>query len=296
MKRVFLFVLSVISAFTSVEIQAQVGSVTLFFSPTVVVVGTPTVIDLLIDCQIDSCAAADLSVLFNPQALRIDAVALGDFLTREGSNTLLLETRVDAASATFTLRYVTLGSAPASETSGVLAHITVTALVEGTSRLQFARALIAPLDGESVVTAQVLDGTVSTYAVQEKRTFSVQAEAGLPEQVAVTTPDESMVTETIVGDTLLIEVDPEASPATALTLDAPGHLACTATLNREREITLRAGDVNDDGSIGIHDAAMIGVANGTGTPDQSDVNHDGVVNIYDLIHVGRNYGLSSGEC
>jgi hypothetical protein len=295
MKRVFLFVLSIVSAFTSAEIQGQLASATLFFSPTVVTVGTSTVVDLLIDCQVESCAAADISVQFDPQALHIDAVALGGFLTADGNSTILLENRVDDASATFTLRYVTLGSAPASETTGVLAHITVTALIEGTSSLQFARASVAPLDGESVFTAQALDGTVLAHAVQEKRAFSVQAEASLPEQVAVTTPDESMVTETIVGDTLLIEVDSEASPATQLTLDAPGHLACTTVLSREHEITLRAGDVNDDGRIDIYDAAVIGITIGSGAQDQ-DVNQDGVVNIYDLIHVGRNYGLSSGEC
>jgi hypothetical protein len=298
MKRVVMFALLVVSAITSAATRGQVGSATLSFSATVVAVGTPAVIDLLIDCQVELCAAADISMKYDPQALRIDAIAPGDFLKLEGKSTLLLESRVDAAAATITLRYLTLDdTSPASETAGVLLHITATALMEGASTLQFARALVAPHDGEPVFAAQVLEGTVLAHAAQERFAFSVHAEASLPEQVAVIVPDAALVSETIVGDRLHIEVAPQASPAAALTLDAPGHLACTTALSQQREITLRAGDVNDDGRIDIYDAAVIGVTTGSGAQeDQADLNHDGVINIYDLIHVGRNYGRSSGEC
>ncbi len=299
MKYAALFALLFICAFTSGEIKGQSTLLSLSFSPNVIEVGSPAVIDLLIDCQVKSCAAADIRVQFDPQALRIDDIALGEFPAQAGNTADLLEHQVEYETATFTLRYITVGSGYApSVGTGVLAHIKVTALMEGASELRFAQASIAPLDGEPVFTPRTLVGTVIARPGQTLRTLSVQAEASGPDQITVSAPDAAaaIVSETVDGQTLLVKVNPGNNSPPELKIDAPGHLECTTEGDQDRQITLRAGDVNGDGTIDLQDAALISLATGGDQHDDADLNHDGVVDIFDLIHVGRNYGLSSGEC
>jgi len=89
--------------------------------------------------------------------------------------------------------------------------------------------------------------------------------------------------------------------------DAPGHLECvTPNLGLTDEIenvllliTLKAGDVDNDGDIDIVDATII-VSERFGDPvpadSVADLNEDEVINILDLIHVGRNYDDVVGDC
>lgn len=298
MKRAALLALLITTALTGGMLEGQAARVMLSFTTTVLDVGTPAVIDLLIDCQADSCAAADIRVRFNPAALRVDAVALGDFPTQTGSSVYLLEHQVDAASATFSLRYVSRDDGrPASAGPGTLAHITVTALADGLTELQFDRASVASLDGRTVFAPQTTVGTLLVRPLQQRHTLSVRTEAASPDQISIIAPDASaVVSQTRVGDTLLVEINPAASPGAEFRIDAAGHLGCTTPGSDDRSITLRAGDVNNDGVIDLRDADIIGSAfNGTPQPE-ADVNRDGVVDIFDLIHVGRNFGLGSGEC
>lgn len=286
-------------AFTSGTLEGQSERVSLSFSTNVLDVGTPAIIDLLIDCQAESCAAADIRVHFNPAALRVDNITLGDFPTQTGNRVYLLEHRVDDASATFMLRYVTVdGGHPASAGMGTLARITVTALAEGLTELQFARASVASLDGQTVFAPQTLVGTVLVRPIQQLQTLSVRTEAGAPDQVTVTAPDaaNAIISQTLVGDALLVEVNPVPSPAAEFTIDAPGHLECRTPGSKDGNITLRAGDVNNDGVIDLGDAVIIGSAFDGNPQAEADVNHDGAIDILDLIHIGRNYGSSSGEC
>ena len=236
---------------------------------------------------------------FDPKALRVDDIVLGDFPTQTGNTAYLLEHQVDEPRATFILRYITFDKGfPASTGMGVLAHIRVTALAEGETELQFVQASIASQDGEQVFTPQTLVGSVTVQPPFTARTLSVQVEASSPDQVTVSDPDDAnaIISETVVGQALQIKVNPDTNSTSELEISAPGHLSCTTEDNQDHEITLRAGDVNNDGKIDIQDAAAIGIMAGTHQSGEADLNHDGVVDIYDLIHVGRNYGLSSGKC
>lgn len=299
MKYAALFALLITCAFTSGEIHGQSALLSLSFSPNVIEVGSPAVIDLLINCQVESCAAADISVEFDPDALHIDDIALGEFPTQSGNSAYMLEHQVDDDAATFTLRYITIdGGYPATTGMGILAHITITGLAEGNSELRFVKASIAPLDGEPVFTPQTSPGTVTVRPRQTFRTLAVQAEAIDPDQITVSSPvtENMIVSETVEGQTLFVDVNLGSNSQPALKIDAPGHLSCTTDGSQDRQITLRAGDVNGDGTIDIQDAATIGIAATENQQAETDLNHDGVVNVFDLIHVGRNYGLSSGEC
>jgi len=206
---------------------------------------------------------------------------------------------IDAKTATISLRYVTSDNGnPGSVGAGVLLHITVLALQVGKTELRFRHASIASEDGQTVFTPQTLVGTIIVMPQQTAQTLLVRAEKSAPNEVTVKEVDanNAVISETIVGQSLQVEVNSVPNSSPELIVDAPGHLACTLHGSDNRNITLRAGDVNNDGRIDIRDVATIGVATTRTPQDETDLNHDGIVNIYDLIHVGRNYGLSTGEC
>lgn len=275
--------------------EGQPAPLTLSFSPAVLEVGTSTVIDLLIDCQVESCAAADLTVHYDAQVVRIDQLMLGEFPLRSGNAVQILDSRVETGSSTFTLRYITLsGSTSPHRGSGVLAQMSVTGLAPGLGRFVFVDAAISTLDGKTVYWPQTLEGTVIVQAAARQRTVSVMAEARSPEQVIVSGSENANLTVTghVVGTALEIAFDPQSS----IVIDAPGHLACAVTGGTEAAIILRAGDVNDDGQIDLMDAVFVGIAVNQNQPGLADVNGDQVVDVYDLIAVGRNYGRHSGGC
>jgi hypothetical protein len=279
--------------------QTQVSPVTLSFSASPIGVGTSSIIDVLIDCQMDSCAAADISIAFDPHALRVEGMWLGDFPTRHGNAVYILDSLVDIDTATISFRYITQGNEnPESIRMGVLFHLRVVALHEGETELRFTHASIASIDGETVFTPQTLVGTISLLSSQVTQTFTVRAEASNPDSVAVIASDGNsiIVSETIVGDVLQVEINWDLDLYPEIMIDAPGHLACSLHIGENPNVILYSGDVNDDGNIDILDVTTIGIANSASSQDEVDLNHDGVVNVYDLIHVGRNYGLNSGEC
>jgi hypothetical protein len=284
------------------SVQAQVSPLTLLFSANIMEVGKSAVINVLIDCQVESCAAADLSISFDPDALRVDDLSLGEFLNKTGNMVYVLKKSIDVKKATISLRYVTLNNGNLSSTgAGVLLHITAVALREGKTELRFTQASIASEDGQTIYTPQTLVGTIDAVSHQTSQIVLVQAEVGDPNKVTVKEMDanHAVISETIIGQSLQIEVNSVPNSSAELVIDAPGHLGCTLYGSEDRNITLPAGDVNNDGTIDIRDAATVGVANtptSQNAQDEADLNHDGIVNVYDLIHIGRNYGLSSGEC
>ena len=63
------------------------------------------------------------------------------------------------------------------------------------------------------------------------------------------------------------------------------------------DVTLLAGDIDDDGLIDITDAVAIGAVFNNSSPPEArlipDLNIDGVVDILDLILMSANYGQTS---
>ena len=61
------------------------------------------------------------------------------------------------------------------------------------------------------------------------------------------------------------------------------------------KVKLLGGDANDDDSVGIDDAAIIGGVFGSSPPSnaRADINNDNVVDILDLVLMGGNYAKVS---
>ena len=298
MKYTALFVLLSACIFTS-RTQAQVSPITLFFSANTIGVGTLSVIDILIDCQVESCAAADISIEFDPAALRVDGLSLGEFPNSPGNAVYILDSRVDTNTSTISLRYITQGNGNSGSTGvGVVLHIIAVALREGETELRFTHASIASADGQTVFIPQTLVGTITLVPPETTQTITVWVEVGDPDVVTVMASDGNsvIISETIVGESLQVEINSVSNTSPELVIDAPGYLACTLHMGGNSNVILHSGDVNNDGMIDIRDATTIGIANTRTQHDEVDLNHDGVINVYDLIHVGRNYGLNSGEC
>jgi len=90
----------------------------------------------------------------------------------------------------------------------------------------------------------------------------------------------------------------------SLQFSALGHLAVTVEavivasdglVVDAGTVTLRAGDIVQDGTIDLQDAALVGANFGNPmppAPPETDLNGDGVVNISDLVLVGSNFGLT----
>lgn len=295
--KIRIFLLMFILGASVIHTEAQTAPLTLLFSRTALEIGKSTVIDLLIDCQVESCAAVDVTVHYNAEFLRIDNVTLGEFPVQAGHTVQILENRVHPDQPSFTLRYITFSdSSLPNRGSGVLAHITVTALATGAAQFHFSSALVASQDGAMLFSPQTLDGTFDVQPATARYTVSVMSEAGAPDQVTVKSQGtvNPLVSEMVIGPNLQIEFD---SQTTALLLfDAPGHLACTMNGSTNRTIILRAGDVNDDGQIDLLDAVSVGIAVSRNQSGSADINRDHIVDIFDLISIGRNYGLRSGDC
>ena len=83
-----------------------------------------------------------------------------------------------------------------------------------------------------------------------------------------------------------------------ISADAPGYLSAvcsgvnvTAPQLVLSPVSLVAGDINDDDSVDIVDAAIVGISFGKTGPDvPADITQDEIVDIFDIVLVSVNYG------
>ncbi len=115
---------------------------------------------------------------------------------------------------------------------------------------------------------------------------------------------QSLVESVVTGEDGTYSFGEVPAGSYGVLVKAPQHIPAVymvevmadgSTVNVE-EGTLRAGDVNDNGSVEIGDATFVGANFGLEViPEiaQGDLNADGLINITDLVLVGGNFGLTS---
>lgn len=74
-----------------------------------------------------------------------------------------------------------------------------------------------------------------------------------------------------------------------LSAEGPATITSGTTTTKD-EITLLAGDIDNNGVINQFDALTIGMSYNTATPAAADLNNDGVINVLDLELLAQNYG------
>ena len=73
-------------------------------------------------------------------------------------------------------------------------------------------------------------------------------------------------------------------------LSAEGSITLTAgDTSTMPNITLLAGDIDNNGVINQFDAMTIGMSYNTASPAAADLNNDGVINVLDLELLAQNY-------
>lgn len=84
-----------------------------------------------------------------------------------------------------------------------------------------------------------------------------------------------------------------------LQFSAQGYLTASSTVDVQAgqgasvQVTLMAGDIDNNGVIDLADASLIGAnyrVQVPPAPAQADLDHDGFINLVDLVLVGKNFG------
>lgn len=146
------------------------------------------------------------------------------------------------------------------------------------------------VDLEVIIKAEDNAGDIVGNVKVEARAADNQAGH---EVTAVGSSATLSTTTNINGDFLFDNAPADTYDVTA---DSPGFLAATCTdvvhtadaLTTLLDVTLLAGDIDNNGVIDITDAVAIGAAFGT-TNEVADLNGDGVVDILDLILMAVNF-------
>ena len=291
------------------EDEPSTQSVTIVVTAAQMSVGESALIDVLIDCPLNNCAAVDIVLVVDPAFLEIQSLTLGDFPVVMNHPVFTLRQDMDAQNGSAHLIYVTQGTYDATSGGlGVLLQLSVQGLQAGEPVVQVSSISISDFNGVAVDVVPIASATQSIIAPTPTPehvtiTLEVQVEARTSDTVQAISDESTTVSVDSTRDTeaavvqLSFEVD--VSPQDEVILSASGHLNCSLSKTEilsqggtEIVIRLNAGDANADGVINDVDVAVIR----SHDPVSGDINGDQTVNVLDLIHTGRNFGMVEGKC
>jgi hypothetical protein len=112
--------------------------------------------------SVQDLAGFEAVLHYDPQVLRFDGLALGDFLTRTGNTVELREAQVDADAGTVTLGGFSFGEHNSPEGSGTLITLTFTVQGLGTSPLTLSDVQLARRCGLAHASPTVVSGHVTS--------------------------------------------------------------------------------------------------------------------------------------
>ncbi|MEK7787728.1 MAG: cohesin domain-containing protein, partial [Chloroflexota bacterium] len=212
-----------------------------------------------------------------------------------------------------------LAPATASTGSGPLAKITFTGAASGLTALTFTSDILSDKDGNTITHSKTtgwltvygtatINGTVN---LQGRGTPITDGTVTLTERYGIFAP----VTVPFDGATGAFSASVPVDGPTEYILVAShslylsnklgdsltgGGIVISSGTVTAPTTTLKGGDANNDGTIGLGDLTCIGgdfggVPGTCGGTGSSDINGDTMVNILDLVLPGGNYGLSTPQ-
>ncbi len=129
-------------------------------------VGDTFTLDLIVE-DVTDLAGWQIDIAFNPQVLEAVSVTEGDFLSKEGGNTLFLQGTIDNASGTITgVNQVFLGDGGVSG-AGKLLSITFEAKATGRERLRLQDLTLGQSTGDNIPYALVTNPIITVGASRD---------------------------------------------------------------------------------------------------------------------------------
>ena len=129
-------------------------------------VGDTFTLDIIVEDVVD-LAGWQIDIVFNPQVLGAVSVAEGDFLSKDGGNTLFLQGTINNVSGTITgVNQVFLGDGGVSGT-GKLLSITFEAKATGRERLRLHNLSLGSANGDNIPYALVTNPIITVGASRD---------------------------------------------------------------------------------------------------------------------------------
>ena len=141
--------------------SAQEEGVAIFIPDATLVVDESVTVPVSINCAGDLCRALDVSFVYDPSILRIDAVTWGDYPGAGGAETLAISSAQDSQQGSIRMAYVTLQPGESRPESGTLLTIQASALASGTTTLKIANVVTGTMDGQKIDPVLLYDGTIT---------------------------------------------------------------------------------------------------------------------------------------
>ena len=269
-----------------------------------VTVGDEVIIDISLE-SFQDLYGVEIEFSFDPTLLQVQDDKPGTVGTQIAPGNMpnpqqgfVVQNAVDNQAGTIAYAVALLSPSPAANGNGVLARIRFKAVAAGTSVVAITRAVFVASDSCCLLVTTV-NGTVATSSasggsvtgrvrIQGRTNFSgVMVSIG--GRQATTASDGGFTISGIVAGTYTIS----ASFATYLDSERTGVVITTGNTTSVPEVTLLAGDIDDNCVINIFDLVALGSQYGTSPPGdpRADYNQDGQLNIFDLVLLAGNYGL-----
>ena len=211
----------------------------------------------------------------------------------------VVQNAADNQAGTIAYAVALLSPSPAASGSGVLARIRFKAIAAGTSTVDITRAVLVATDSccleiivenGSVSTSAASGGSVTGRVRLQGRTNFSGATVSIGGEQATTAADGGFVVSGIAAGTYTIS----ASMASYLGAEKSAVVITTGNTASVPEVTLLAGDIDNNCEINIFDLVALGSQYGTSPPGdpRADFNQDNQLNIFDLVLLAGNYGLT----
>jgi uncharacterized repeat protein (TIGR01451 family) len=273
-------------------------------------VGGTATVDLVID-DVADLFGASLEITFNPASVQVlddDPTTPGVQITPGScpSPDFIVQNSADNALGTVNYDLTSLSPSPPCNGTGVLASISFTGVITGTSPVHFSEWLLSDTNG-GPIPAVVQDGfleVVESLGTLEGHLF-LQGR-GDHTGTEVCAWDGAVLADCTTSDSIgyynlsLLQGTYDVVVEMERYLDSE-KVGVAITANDTTvlpDLHLKGGDANDDDTVNILDLALMGSryslnCGDPGFDERADINNDCTVNIQDIVLGGSNYLMTS---
>jgi hypothetical protein len=246
----------------------------------------------------------EIKLSFNPALLEVQddkpgtvgmQIQPGEFPNPESY--FVAQNAADNAAGTIAYAASLLSPSPAASGSGVVARIRFKALAAGTSTVSITQlAIVASdncclipttTDGSVAVVGAQTGGAVTGRVLLQGRSNHSGATVTIGGRQGTTGTDGSFTISNVPAGTYTVS----AVIANYLRADKSSVVVTNGSTVNLPEVTLLAGDIDNNCTVNIFDLVPLGAAYGSTPPSDArvDFNQDNVINIFDLVLLAGNY-------